>query len=487
MDTPSTSIVIFGGTGDLAQRKLIPALFELTYRKRIPGNLRVVCFARSDFSSESYREFMWNKVSEFRDLAAQQDAWREFASRIHYIRGDLGTSDGLGILKRGLQALDGGTDVPANWLFYLSIAPWLFETAVRNIKAQGLADETTGWRRVVIEKPFGNDLRSAVELDNLVGEVFDESQVYRIDHYLGKHMVQNLLVFRFANAIFEPLWNRNYIDNVRITVAEEITVEERGGYYDESGVVRDMVQNHLLQLLTLVAMEPPNNADSESLRNKKVEVLQAIRRQDGYEMAQNAVRGQYEGYRGTPGVPHDSITPTYAALRLNVDNWRWMSVPYYLRTGKAMAAKTSEIVIEFRKPPHSLFPLPAGEVIPSNLLRITLQPNEGIHLGFQTKTPDTDIASMERTNLEFHYRSAFKNLSIPEDYERLLQDALLGDASLFIRNDHIEEAWKIVDPLIDAWTDPAVSPLHIYAPGSWGPAAADELLARDGRNWLRRE
>ncbi|MYC06445.1 MAG: glucose-6-phosphate dehydrogenase, partial [Chloroflexi bacterium] len=206
-----------------------------------------------------------------------------------------------------------------------------------------------------------------------------------------------------------------------------------------------------------------------------------------YEMAQNAVRGQYEGYRGTPGVPDNSITPTYAALRLNVDNWRWMGVPYYLRTGKAMAAKTSEIVIEFRKPPHSLFPLSAGEVIPSNLLRLTLQPNEGIHLGFQTKTPDTDMASMERTNLEFHYRSAFKNLSIPEDYERLLQDALLGDASLFIRNDHIEEAWKIVDPLIGAWTDSAVSPLHIYAPGSWGPAAADELLARDGRNWLRRD
>ena len=483
----NTSVVIFGGTGDLAQRKLIPALFELTYRKRIPDNLRIVCFARSDYTSESYRDFMWNRVSEFRDLAALRNEWHEFARRIHYIRGNLGEVEGMTALKKSLHELDAGEDVRANWLFYLSIAPWLFEPALRNLAAQGLADESGGWRRVVIEKPFGYDLKSAVELDNLVGQFFDERQVFRIDHYLGKYMVQNLLVFRFANAIFEPIWNRTYIDNVRITVAESITVEDRGSYYDDSGVVRDMVQNHLLQLLTLVAMEPPNNADSESLRNKKVEVLQAIRRQHGYDMAQNAVRGQYSGYLDEHGVQGGSITPTYAALRLNVDNWRWRGVPFYLRTGKAMARKLSEIVVEFQKPPHTLFPLASGEEIPSNLLRITLQPNEGIHLGFQTKTPDTDMSAMERMNLEFHYRSAFRDLAIPEDYERLLQDALLGDAGLFIRNDHIEEAWKIVDPLIDAWTDPETSPLHTYERGSWGPAAADDLLARDGRNWLRRD
>lgn len=484
-DAATTTLVIVGGTGDLAQRKLVPALFELACRGRIPDDLRILSFARSDYTDDSYREFMWDKVREFGALATRRDDWRAFARRMRYVSGDMTHADDVNALKRTLEEIDGGADAASNRLFYLSVAPWLFAPSLRNIRAHGLADETNGWRRVVIEKPFGHDLASAVSLDNLVADVFREDQVYRIDHYLGKHMVQNLLVFRFANAIFEPIWNRNYIDNIQITVAESIPVGERGAYYDESGVVRDMVQNHLLQLLSLVAMEPPIIADSESLRNKKVEALHAIRRPGGTEMARDAVRGRYDGYLSELGVPADSITPTYAALKLYVDNWRWRGVPFYLRTGKAMAEKVSEVVIVFQEPPHSMFMADAAREIPPNVLGLSLQPNESIHLGFQVKSPDTDISSMESTDLEFHYKSAFKDHSIPEDYERLLQDALGGDTSLFIRNDHIEEAWRIVDPLIEAWMDPDTPPLYDYAPGSWGPAAADALLAQDGRKWLR--
>ena len=367
----------------------------------------------------------------------------------------------------------------SNRLYYLSVSPAYFEAAVENLSLSGLATSNGGWRRVVIEKPFGTDLETAVKLNDTVARVFDENQVYRIDHYLGKEMVQNLLVFRFANAIFEPVWNRNFIDSVQITVSESIPVLERGGYYDQSGVVRDMVQNHLLQLMTLVAMEPPTVADSESLRNKKIEVLQAIRRWTPEEAASNAVRGQYDSYLSETGVASDSQTATYAALRLYIDNWRWRGVPFYLRTGKSMTNKVSEIAIQFQEPPHLVFSQNPSNKLTQNILGLCLQPDEGAHLRFQVKVPDQGM-DMEAVDMEFHYKSAFGDQPIPEAYERLLEDALAGDASLFIRNDHIEEAWKIVDPLIQAWDSGIGGQVHAYRTGSWGPAAADALMTKMG-------
>ena len=479
MSEGTTTIVIFGATGDLAKRKLVPALFTLAVKNRLDDNVRIVGASRSTMSDDQFRESMWDALQEFRDLKNRRQDWDRFARRLHYITADIANPMDFVNMKEQLEEMEGDTR-PANRLFYLSIAPSLYWPAVLNLGATDLALEDTGWRRVVIEKPFGWDLESAQALNREVHQVFQEEQVYRIDHYLGKESVQNLLVLRFANAIFEPVWNRNYVDNIQITVAESVDVADRAAYYNESGVVRDMVQNHLLQLLTMVAMEPPSAADAESLRSKKVDVLKAIRRWETDDVSKHAIRGQYKGYLDEKGVPPGSLTGTYVAMRLYVDNWRWRDVPFYLRTGKAMANKTSEIIVQFQSPPHLMFDDRMPDDLSPNVLSVCLQPNEGTHLRFQSKVPDQGMA-MRPVDMEFRYETAFRDQSIPEAYELLLEDALQGDASLFIRSDHIEEAWRIVEPLLN-WHE--IRPPYEYDRGSWGPQAADWLLAQDGRSWV---
>ena len=482
-DDPITTIVIAGATGDLAQRKLLPALYHLWIKGRLAPNVSIVGFARAVMTADEFREFMWRGIQEIGGLEPRREDWDAFSPRLNYFGGDLAKPDDVDVLRVHIEELEGG-DAKANRLFYLSITPAIFDAAVSSLGACGLVEETpeSGWKRVVIEKPFGRDLESAHALNSSIHRVFREDQVYRIDHYLGKETVQNLLVLRFANAIFEPIWNRNYVDNVQITVAESVDVGERAGYYDQFGVVRDMIQNHLLQVLTLVAMEPPVTLEADSLRNKKVEALRAIRPWTAIEAARNAVRAQYIGYRDAQGVDPHSATPTYAAMRLYLDNWRWQGVPFYLRSGKAMARKSSEIAIQFRAPPHRIFPANPMWGPLSNILTLRLQPDEGVHLRFAAKLPDEGMA-VRPVHMDFHYGTEFGTDDLPEAYERLLQDALEGDASLFIRSDHIEEAWKIVDPLLEAWEDSISHPVQWYEPGSWGPETADALLSQDGRSW----
>jgi glucose-6-phosphate 1-dehydrogenase len=343
-----------------------------------------------------------------------------------------------------------------------------------------MAGEEQGWRRVIVEKPFGRDRASAQALNDAMHAVFNEQQIYRIDHYLGKETAQNVLFFRFGNAMFEPVWNRTHVDHVQITVAETVPVGQRGGYYDQSGVLRDMFQNHLLQLLALVAIEPPASFNADAVRNETAKVLSALRPITAETLSQHTVRGQYRGYRQEPNVAPDSQTPTYAALRLYVDNWRWQGVPFYLRSGKCLKAKVSEVVFQFHRPPHIIFP--SGRAIEPGVLRLGIQPDEGIHLRFQAKVPDTE-AEMRAVNMAFHYDDSFGPSSIPEAYERLLLDALGGDASLFIREDAIDLAWRFVDPILEGWQTSAAPPLACYDPGSWGPAETDAFLARDGRAW----
>lgn len=475
-----TSIIIFGASGDLTARKLVPALFNLYRKGRLPADANIVGFARRPYSHDEFRGLMLDGVKKFAGEAYNNQVWQEFVQRLWYSRGDLDTPGDYESLDRFLSDLEQG---PANRLYYLATAPEYYPAVVSHLGAARMVHEDEGWRRIIIEKPFGHDLSSALALNKHVHSVFNEDQIYRIDHYLGKETAQNVLFFRFANTIFEPVWNRNYVDNIQITVAETVDVGRRAGFYDQTGILRDMFQNHLLQLLTLVTMEPPSSFKADAIRNEKVKVLSAIRPLGMEDLAKNTVRGQYLGYQDAPGVTPGSTTATYAALRLYVDNWRWQGVPFYLRSGKVLPKKTSQITIQFRNPPHVMFNMDPGDRLTPNILSIHIQPDEGIHLKFETKVPDAayDTRSVD---MEFHYKTSFGDGPLPEAYERLILDALNGDASLFTRSDEIETAWRLIDPILHGWDTSHGPPLGTYTPGSWGPNAADEFIASDGRAWV---
>lgn len=471
MTTPTT-IVIFGASGDLTQRKLIPALFQNYIKDRLPIPFHIIGYARRPWSHEEFKLHLQTGFQELAPTDYQADRWADFAQHISYVQGDLDKEEGYGRLNQQLTLVE-QTPI-ANRLYYLAIGPEYFVSVAEHLANANLHQENGGWRRLVVEKPFGTDLSSAHALNEALHRFFTESQIYRIDHYLGKETAQNILFLRFANTIFEPIWNRNYIANVQITAAETVDVGHRAGYYDKAGVLRDMVQNHLFQLLSLVAMEPPASFSSDMVRNEKAKLLAAIRP----VASEDVVLAQYEDYRQAEGVVQDSRTPTFAALKLFLDNWRWKDVPFYLRSGKALERKNTEIVVQFQRPPHLMFNMAQDEDFTANKLSISIQPDEGIHLQFEAKTPDSDQVTSP-VAMEFHYQKSFKGQALPDAYERLLLDALEGDASLFTRSDSIENAWRLIDPLIASDS----LPIHLYARGSWGPAAADELLARRRFRW----
>ena len=489
-------VVIFGASGDLAKRKLMPALFNLARGHHLPAGFAVVGVSRSRMDDESFRELMRQAVAEFGGDEMSDTLWAGFARNLFYLAEDFADARGNSVLGERLATIDAQCGTRGNRIFYLAMPPSVYPDIVRLLGARGLAGPTApseGWKRIIIEKPFGRDLASARALNETALRVFPEDEIFRIDHYLGKETVQNLLVHRFGNGIFEPIWNRRYIDHVQITAAERLGVEGRGAYYEEAGVVRDMIQNHILQLLCLVAMEPPVAFDAEAVRNEKVKVLRALRPIGPNDVEHFAARGQYSAgmvggtpvaaYRSEPGVSPQSNTETFAAMKVLIDNWRWADIPFYVRSGKCLPKQATEISIEFRRAPHLLFGGTAADRLEANVLALRIQPDEGISLKILAKRPGPGLR-VRPVTLDFGYESAFGGHA-PSAYETLLLECIHGDATLFARGEWVEQAWAHVMPIIDAWQSLEPGNFPNYEAGTWGPQEADVLLARDGRVWRR--
>ncbi|MCI0490461.1 MAG: glucose-6-phosphate dehydrogenase [Blastocatellia bacterium] len=488
------TVIIFGASGDLTKRKLVPALYRLTQEGLLPAEFAILGFARSKMSHDEFRARMKDAIATYSEAkSVDETVWESFAKGIYYLAGDINNPESYKEMSALLDQIDGERGTAGNRVFYLSTSPTFYSEAVAQLGAAGLArPEGKGWTRIIIEKPFGHSLESARELNVDVAKVFNEDQVYRIDHYLGKETVQNLMVFRFANGIFEPIWNRRYIDHVQITNAESIGVEDRGGYYDTSGVLRDMIQNHVFQVLSHVVMEPPMEFSAGEVRDEKIKAMRAVRPIPRDRVNEFVVRGQYgpgsvggksaAGYREEKDVKPESATETYAALKLYFDNWRWAGVPFYLRSAKRMPKRVTEIAIHFKQAPHMLFSETTAQQIEPNVLVVRIQPDEGITMRIGAKVPG-QVTRIRWVNMDFRYGASF-GVASPEAYERLLLDCILGDATLYARRDMTERGWEIVMPILEAWQE-AKPDFPNYEAGSWGPKAADDLLEREGRRWRR--